>query len=310
MKNLSILLPLLFLNFNLDGYQNDRQEVLIIGTMHDVPKIVKHSYKPLLRIARRYGPDAIYVERQRPDDSLSLANYESKWFLPLGDSLRRTFKQDCDRFDQLMASSIQTMSHDDFGFLRNYFAVNRDKANWSYYQYLAKYGLNGSRKPTRNENGDLTARLAIAMDMNRVFAMDHQHEAKLYTKLWRECIIASRKDGQVKRLTRHNKRSYNRAILPAIFGRLGKHTNRSKTIRSYEVSNRFTFRETPCEPCDAAGAVWDRRNAGMAKNIGEQMQEFSHKKAVVIVGAGHVLGIKAALEAQFPEIRVRILEDL
>ncbi len=287
-----------------------QQEVLIIGTMHDVPKIVKHSYKPLLRIAKRYKPDAIYVERQRPDDSLSLANYEAKWFLPLGDSLRLTFKEDCKRFDQLMAGSTQTMSLEDLGFLRDYFAVNRDKANWSYYQYLAEHGVKGSRKPIRNENGDLTAKLAIAMGMNRVFAMDHQHETKLYSKLWRECVIESKKDGEVSLLTKNNKRTYNRAILPAIFGRLGKHTNRVKTIRSYEVSNKFTFRQTPCEPCDAAGAVWDRRNAGMARNIGEQMQEFAHKRAVVIVGAGHVLGIRDALKAQFSNLSVKVLEDL
>lgn len=305
-----VLITLVLAVVAIMGAQAQQQEVLIIGTMHEVPKIVKHSYKPLLRIAKRYKPDAIYVERQRPDDSLSLANYEAKWFLPLGDSLSLSFKEDCQRFDQLMAGSVETMSREDFGFLRDYFVVNRDKANWSYYQYLAKYGVKGSRKPTRNENGDLTARLAIAMDMNRVFAMDHQHETKRYSKLWRDCVIESKKDGEVSLLTRNNKRSYNRAILPSIFGRLGKHTNRVKTIRSYEVSNRFTFRETPCEPCDAAGAVWDRRNAGMANNIGEQMQEFAHKRAVVIVGAGHVLGIKAALEAQFPNLQVSILEDL
>ncbi|GAB5526950.1 MAG: hypothetical protein Roseis2KO_48220 [Roseivirga sp.] len=305
-----ILLTLTLLLVVIAGVLAQQQEVLIIGTMHEVPKIVKHSYKPLLRIAKGYKPDAIYVERQRSDDSLSLVNYESKWFLPLGDSLKRTFKEDCQRFDQLMAGSIETMSRGDFGFLRDYFAVNRDKANWSYYDYLAKYGVKGSRKPTRNENGDLTARLAIVMDMNRVFAMDHQHETGLYTRLWRECLVESKKDGQVKLLTRNNKKTYNQAMLPAIFGRLGKHTNRTKTIRSYEVSNKFTFRETPCEPCEAAGAVWDRRNAGMARNIGEQMQEFAHKRAVVIVGAGHVLGIKAALETQFPELQVKILEDL
>lgn len=305
-----VLLTLTLVIAAIISAQAQQEEVLIIGTMHEVPKIVKYSYKPLLRIAKRYEPDAIYVERQRTDDSLSLANYESKWFLPLGDSLRVTFKEDCQRFDQLMAGSIETMSREDFGFLRDYFAINRDKGNWSYYQYLAKYGVKGSRKPTRNENGDLTAKLAIAMDMNRVFAMDHQHETKLYSKLWRECVVESKKDGQVTLLTKHNKKTYNRAMLPAVFGRLGKHTNRVKTIRSYEVSNKFTFRKTPCEPCDDAGAVWDRRNAGMANNIGEQMKEHGQQKAVVIVGAGHVLGIRDALEAQFPEIKVRILEDL
>lgn len=309
MKNLLIILIAVLTISTASAYQHDK-EVLIIGTMHQVPNIVKHSYKPLLRIGKRYKPDAIYVERQRADDSLSLVNYESKWFLPKGDSLRETFKEDLQRVCKLQATSIKTMSKDDFAYLRDYYMVNRDKGNWSYYNYLAKYGLNGSRKPTQEENGDLTAKLAVHLDMNQVYAMDHQHETKLYAKLWTDCVNESKVDGQVERLVKHNKKTYNRAMIPAVFGRLGKHTNKVKTIKTYEVSNRFTFRETPCEPCDAAGAVWDRRNAGMAKNIGEQMLSFGHKRAVVVVGAGHVLGIRAELQKQFPDMTIKIIEDL
>jgi hypothetical protein len=34
--------------------QNKQQEILIIGTMHTVPKIVKKSYQPMLRFAKKY----------------------------------------------------------------------------------------------------------------------------------------------------------------------------------------------------------------------------------------------------------------
>lgn len=309
MKRILVLL-IATITLNTTSAFQAQQEVLIIGTMHDVPNIVKHSYKPLLKIGKKYRPDAIYVERQRADDSLSLVNYESNWFLPKGDTLRETFKEDSQRTSRLKVTSIKTMNKEDFAYMRDYYMVMRDKGNWSYYNYLTKYGLKGSRKPTQEENGDLTAKLAIYMDMNQVYAMDHQHEMKLYSKLWRDCVNESKEDGQAERLFKHNKKTYNRAMIPAIFGRLGKHTNKVKTIKTYEVSNRFTFRETPCEPCDAAGAVWDRRNAGMAKNIGKQMRDYNHERAVVIVGAGHVLGIRAELEKQFPNISVKILEDL
>ncbi|OEJ99812.1 DUF5694 domain-containing protein [Roseivirga misakiensis] len=309
MRNLLIIIIGLVIVGKLSGYQSEK-EVLIIGTMHDVPNIVKHSYKPLLKIGKKYKPEAIYVERQRPDDSLSLVNYESKWFLPKGDTLREAFKVDVNRIQTLQQLGVKEMSPADYAYLRDYYMVSKDKGNWSYYNYLANYGLKGSRKPTQEENGDLTAKLAIHLNMNRVFAMDHQHDMRLYSKLWSDCVKMSKEDGEVDRLVKHNKRTYNKAKLPAIFGRLGKHTNKVKTIKSYEVSNRFTFRETPCEPCDQAGAVWDRRNAGMAKNIGDQMEEFGHQRAVVVVGAGHVLGIREQLQKQFPDMIVKIIEDL
>ena len=51
------------------------KELLIIGTMHEVPSIVSHSYRPLLKYAKKYKPEAIFVEDIRPDDTLSLKNY-------------------------------------------------------------------------------------------------------------------------------------------------------------------------------------------------------------------------------------------
>ncbi len=288
---------------------SEQAEIFIIGTMHEVPKIVKHSYKPLLKIAKKYKPDAIYVERQRPEDTLSVINYESSYFIPLGDSISKTFKKDVQRYRQLRKTSIYKMSKEDFKFLADHYAVYRDRANYAYYKYLFKFGINGSKKPLRNENYDLTAPLAIAMDMNFIYAMDHQHETQLYTQLSKLCYRESSKDGQLKKLKKHNKRDYRKHMIPAIFGNLGVYTNRIKTVKRYEYANRFEFRETPCTSCDDAANVWDRRNEGMARNIGTQVVKNNHKKAVIIVGAGHLLGIKKELEEQFPGIRIKIIDQ-
>lgn len=296
-------------SFGLFAQSKSAPEVFIMGTMHDVPKIVKHSYKPLLKKAIAYQPDAIYVERSRPEDSLSLKNYESRWFLPLGDSLAQTFAEDPSRTLRLKETSISEMEADDFEYLKHYYAVHRDKANWHYYAMLHTYGLKGSKKPTRHENGDLTMKLGVAMDMNYIYAMDHQHETQLYTKLAKECRQASRQDGQIELLIKNNRREYNRAILPALFRGLGNYSNKVKTIKMYEVANKFLFRTTPCEPCTLGGEVWDRRNAGMAYNIGSQVLEHGHQKAIVIVGAGHVLGIRAELLKQFPDLKVTIMDE-
>ena len=48
------------------------KELLIIGTMHTVPSVVSHSYKPLLKYAKEYKPEAIFVEDISPEDTLSL----------------------------------------------------------------------------------------------------------------------------------------------------------------------------------------------------------------------------------------------
>jgi hypothetical protein len=306
-KNAITLLFILFIAFA--KAQSEKQEVFIIGTMHDVPKIVKHSYKPLLKLAKKYLPDAIYVERQRADDSLSLANYESSYFLPLGDSIARTFKNNPERTTLLRKMSVFDMSQDDFKYLTHYFAVNRDKANYVYYRYLLKFGVEGSKSPLRNENYDLTAPLAIAMDMNTIYAMDFQHETQLYTKLSNECYAQSQKDGQLAILIKHNKRDYRKHLLPGLFGNLGVYSNRIKTATRYQYTNRFEFRETPCIPCEEGAKVWDRRNAGMARNIGEQVIDNGHQKAVVVVGAGHLLGLKAELEKQFPQLKIRIIDQ-
>ncbi len=309
-KQFSILLLIAVFALPVLGQETKKPIVLIVGTMHEVPKIVKNSYRPLLKQAIEFGPDAIYVERQRPDDSLSLINYESNWFLPLGDSLKESFEEDTCRTEKLIKQSVFDMTREDYEYLSTYYAVARDKANWHYYSYLAKHGLNGSSKPLRREGGDLTAKLAIKMDMNKIYSMDHQHDNKDYHKLWRQCIKESQVDGEVKYLVKANKKSYRKAIFPAIIGRLGKHTNRIKTLQSYDPGNRFTFRKTECEPCTQGGQIWDQRNAGMAKNIGEQVLANEQNRAIVIVGAGHVLGIRDSLLDQFPGLDVRILDQM
>ena len=69
------------------------KELLIIGTMHTVPAIVKNSYQPLLNFAIKYEPEAIYVEDIHPDDTLSIKLYTPK-FLEKSDSLNHEYQID------------------------------------------------------------------------------------------------------------------------------------------------------------------------------------------------------------------------
>jgi len=307
---LSLLFAIILLFGNpVDGQEKSTAEVFIIGTMHDVPKIVKNAYRPLRKMAIKYQPDAIYTEHSMSTDTLSINNYYSDFFVPYSDSIAQIFEEDPARTSQLEQRSIKQMSQDDFDYLRHYYAAHVDMANWRYFTYLRKYGIKGSKKPLRHENYDLTAKTAIAMNMSKIYSMDHQHETKAYSKNWKKCLKVSREDGQIALLEKHNKKDYRKHILPGLFGRLGKYSNKKSTIKRYQVSNRFTFRTSPCAPCEEGARIWDRRNAGMAKNIGEQVNLYQHKKALVVVGASHVLGIKAELEKQYPDLQVRIIDQ-
>ena len=39
--------------------QKQPQEILLVGTMHVVPKIVNKSYQHMLRFAKKYNPETI-----------------------------------------------------------------------------------------------------------------------------------------------------------------------------------------------------------------------------------------------------------
>ena len=64
-----------------------KKELLIIGTMHTVPNIVKNAYRPLLKYAIDYAPEAIYVEYILAQDTISLKVHTPK-FLHQSDSIQ------------------------------------------------------------------------------------------------------------------------------------------------------------------------------------------------------------------------------
>ena len=130
------------------GEHHVSKELLIIGTMHEVPSIVSHCYRPLLKFAKNYQPEAIYTEDIRPNDTLSLENFTPK-FLSIADSLSRTETIDEERFQKLKKKHLSELSSDDFAFLSKIYLMKRDRANYSYYKYLKEYGMAGSKKPLR-----------------------------------------------------------------------------------------------------------------------------------------------------------------
>lgn len=302
-----LILTILFFAFNTNA-QTEKKEVFIIGTMHQVPKYLKNSYKPLYKSALKYEPEAIYVENNRPEDTISQMNSSSK-FIAYSDSIKNTFEYDDAKFNALMDADLRTLCKKNFRYLAKSFAIKRDYANYTYYKYLFAFGLKGAKKPLRNENSDITHKLALKLNMKYIYSMDDQSDRAEYHKAWRACSIEGQKNGDNEISKKMSKKIRRTAILPAIFGRHGKWTNNYKTMMLFHIGNSFRYSNSDCEPCKEGMKYWDLRNRKMAKNIGDQVTANNHQKNLVVVGAGHVIGLKEELEKAYPHLSIKIMED-
>jgi len=293
---------------NAIGQSDSKKEILLLGTMHAVPPIVKHSYKPLLKIAKKYRPEAVYMERIMPEDTLSQKVY-SLSFMRLSDSLKTIFHPEEKRIAELRNKSLNSYSAEDYDYMAKWFAIHRDNANYRYYNYLLKYGLKGSKKSLRNEDEDLTYKLAGYLNMPAVFSMDDQQTNPQYYKAWNGCMKEGRTNGDNDLNKKLNKKNDNGNIIPAVLGRLGKHTNKPSTLKRFHLLNSFRYVQNPCDACSMATKYWDERNTRMATNIGEQVRRSTAVRSIVIVGAGHLIGLKEVLQARYPDMVVKLLYE-
>jgi len=303
----SIVLFILTFNGNAQEVQ---KEILIVGTMHTVPKIVKNSYKPMLRRAKTYNPTALYVESPRGNDTLSWEYLKDGWsksykaFYYLSDSIQSVFKPNVKKYHTILEKSFSDMTSEDLDFMISTFAYNRDNANHEFYNYIKKYGIQGSKKPTRYEDGDLTFKLALYQDLKLLTSMDDQSTNREYHEAWSKCSKEGQSNGNNTINHKLNKKAYNAAILPAIFRGLGKHTNKRKSLEQLHLSSSFTYVTIKTEGCTQGEIYWNQRNMKMAKNIGEQVMASDSKRNIVIVGASHVIGLESELKTNYPELKI------
>ena len=253
------------------------KELLIIGTMHTVPAIVKNSYKPLLNYAAKYEPEAIYVEYIHPDDTLSINVYTPK-FLEKSNSLKQKYQIDEKYFIKIKDKKLADFTENDFSFLSYAYLLKRDKANYEYYKYLSLYGIGGVEKPLRNENDDLTFKLAAQMGITYLFPIDGHQSDEEYYKAWNNALRESENNGDIKilnKLIRKNKRGI---VIASLLGKLGKYTNSPKTINRYYLINSFRFANHSNTYTDLVEEYWEQRNQRMAENIVAHIMTNPYKK--------------------------------
>lgn len=287
------------------AYAQDK-ELLIIGTMHDVPSIVSRSYKPLLKYARNYMPEAIYTEDIRPNDTLSLKNFTPK-FLSIADSLSRTETIDEERFQELKKKRLSELGSDDYAFLTKTYLMKRDRANYSYYNYLKTYGIAGSKKALRNENGDLIIPLAIAMGITELIPVDDHQTEKEYQLAWSKSIKAIKETGDDAVLSKLFKRDRQKRVWPSLWGKLGKYTNKPETLHRYYLVNSCRYVNHQNESTNAVRQLWDGRNHRIAENLAEKIKANPYQRNILIIGAGHVISVQEMLKQIYPELKVKLM---
>lgn len=315
MKTFTTLIILFFLSILNLSAQKKQQEILIVGTMHKVPKIVKNSYKPMLRFAKKYKPEAIYVESPMANDSISWEYLKEGWskgyqkFYHLSDSLKRNFNYDETKFKTTLQKDFKNMSESDLNYLIKSFIYKRDNGNYELYTYLKKYGVNGSKKPTRHEDGDLTYKLALAMNHKKNINMDDQQTNKEYHIAWNKCSKEGVKNGNNAENSKLYKKNYNSAILPAIFRKLGKHTNKRKSLQQLHDMASFSYVIKDTQGCKEGRKYFDERNMRMAKNIATQVMDSGKTKNIIIVGAAHVIGLEKEFKKNYPNLKVILMNE-
>lgn len=285
-----------------------QKEILIIGTMHTVPSIVKHSYSPLLKKAIAYQPDAILTEDILPEDSISLKNFTPA-FLKKAAEASQESSVDKKKFIELQSKALREMAHEDFVFLANAFLREKDRANYNFYSYLAEYGLKGSPKPLRNESDDVTHKLAIAMNIRKLLPIDNHHYDKEYNRAWGEAVNSGAENGDLKKYNSMKKKISRKQTFNGLMGRLGRFTNKRNTLEHYYLTNSVRYVDHPNEKTELAKTLWDDRNQRMAENIIKQMNESNATRYVLIVGAGHVISLENAIKMLNEDIIVKTYES-
>lgn len=284
------------------------KELLIIGTMHTVPKIVKNSYKPLLDHAVEYKPEAIYVEYIHPDDTLSMNVYTPR-FVERSDSLKQKHQIDEEHFIQLKDKRLADLTENDFSFLSQAYFLKKDRANYMYYKYLSLYGMSGAERPLRNENDDLTFKLAARMGITHLFPIDDHQSDNEYHKAWNNAIRECKKNGDIKLLNKLMKKNKKGLVFAALLGKLGKYTNSLKTLDRYYLINSFQFASHSNVYTESVKEYWEQRNQRMAENIVKNIMSTPYQRNVLIVGAGHVISLSKALKKICPHLKVMLMHE-
>ncbi|NJB37814.1 DUF5694 domain-containing protein [Croceivirga sp. JEA036] len=312
MKNLLFLIIIFIYSFAI----GQRKEIVLVGTMHQVPKILKNSYRPLFKKSLHYNPEAIFVETAMPDDSLSwqyLKNGYSKSlqeFYKYSIKVKEEFKFNKDSLNYLLSKDFDKLTKDDFSKIKLSFAYQRDYPNYYYYQYIQDYFPNGHKKSRRHENFELSRKLALRLRHKKIYAADDQQTNGEFHKHWRACEKALVGTSYKRKENKLARKLFLREILPSVVGKYGIINNRIKHLQLLDSLSGLKYTNQQNSDCAKAVDYFNQRNRRFAYNLGTQINKNNFNKSILFVGAAHIIGLKKELSTQFPNIKVILFDEL
>ncbi|GGG44982.1 hypothetical protein GCM10011414_13160 [Croceivirga lutea] len=312
MKNFLFFINIIFYSIVL----GQQKEIVLVGTMHVVPKILKNSYKPIYKKALVYQPDAIFVETAMPNDSLSWKylkngyNKNLQEFYNYSLKIKEEFTFNKDSLDYLLSKDFNDLTKEDFKKIKLSFAYQLDVPNYYYYQYIQDYFPDGHKKSKRHENFELSRKLALRLRHKKIFAADDQQTNGEFHKHWTACDNAM-DTTSVKRIEKKLiRKMILREIFPSIVGRYGIVNNKIKHLQLLDSLSGLKFTNKQNLDCAKAVDYFNQRNERFAYNLGKQINENDFKKSILFVGAAHIIGLKKELSTHFPDIKVILFDEL
>ncbi|GAB5562977.1 MAG: hypothetical protein Wins2KO_00400 [Winogradskyella sp.] len=288
--------------------QQTQQEILIVGDMHQLPKIVKGAYKPMAKKIIKYKPELIMAEYAKTGDTAAMGEWNG-WFKEAYLKHRDTFTYHKDEIKQLMNTPNIELDSLDFKKLQSYYLSIGDQGNTRMYRYYARHGATEKFKPYGNQNPDLTFQVMRKLGLKTVFGVDSHAGYQGYWPAWKRALRAGTTEGKktFKKVIRKDKWGN---IFAGASWSLGRYVNKPKTLDMYYRINSLRFEGFEGEYFKIQQKKWDDRNVNMAKNILEVLSENKVGRSVLIVGAGHAKAVSDELKRLDPNLKVIMYHDL
>ncbi|WP_299114369.1 DUF5694 domain-containing protein [uncultured Winogradskyella sp.] len=306
-KNLIKLISVLLIAFNF-SFSQEKQEVLIVGDMHQLPGIVKRAYKPMVKKILKYRPELIMAEYSKTGDTAAMGEWNSK-FKEAYLKKKASYKIDKEEIAKLIKTSNKELDSLQFRKLQDYYLSRGNQGNHRMYRYFARHGATKKFKPYGNQNPDLTFQLMRQLDLKSVYGVDSHAGYQGYWPAWQRAMKSGTKEGK-KAFKKAMRKDTWGNIFAGLSWSLGRYMNKPSTLDSYYRINSLRYEGFSGDDYELQQKKWDDRNVNMAKNILEVLKENNVNRSVLIVGAGHAKAVSEELKRLDSSLKVIMYNDL
>jgi hypothetical protein len=311
MKKVLIIFSL-FLLISIQPIVAQETEILVVGTLHDVPKGIEHNYDSLLEMVLDWKPQTICTEYRKPKDSVSVKRvYGENIYLKM-DSIARaegiSLKNAKQEISKLYASLNQKEDLKIRLKLRKWFRLTMDRGNFQYQSYLIfqhikeldetslvklrkihpdlKKVESFAKKNNTDEYWCLVFPLAQKLNISYLHPTDDQSLATYYQEAW-DGVEKDWKETEIQKAFD----DFRSGILKQFEVEMPK-GRAGFTVNSYGVQKNIFKLESGFYPrgisknTDLMSFYFTERNMNMTRNILEVVKP--KQRTAVFYGSSHV----------------------